>query len=71
MKLIRPKLVGSLHNELCHKMTNVFKIQKEDEISNGIKGFILSIIIAFLTSTFVFSIGVLISNSVLKAKSVG
>jgi AAA+ superfamily predicted ATPase len=37
----RPILVGSLHNELTQKMTNVFLIQKEDEISNGIKGFIL------------------------------
>ena len=37
----RPILVGSLHNELTRKIAKVFLIQKEDEISNGIKGFIL------------------------------
>ncbi|MHA1758019.1 MAG: ATP-binding protein [Promethearchaeota archaeon] len=37
----RPTLVGSLHNEITRKIVKIFLIQKEDNIANGIKGFIL------------------------------
>lgn len=41
MNLKRPVLVGNLHNEICQRMTKVFTIQKENDIQNGIRGFIL------------------------------
>lgn len=40
-KLNAIELVGELHNSICNKITNIFLIQKNDEIANGIKGFIL------------------------------
>jgi len=41
MKLQRPILIGTLHNEIGQKMTKIFSVQKSQAISDGIKGFIL------------------------------
>lgn len=41
MKLKRPILIGDLHNSISQKMTKIFTKQKEDNILNGIRGFIL------------------------------
>ncbi|MHA1230954.1 MAG: ATP-binding protein [Candidatus Helarchaeota archaeon] len=41
MKLKSIELIGELHNEICNKITNIFLIQKRNEISNGIRGFVL------------------------------
>ena len=41
MKLKRPVLIGTLHNEIGLKITKIFSIQKSQAISDGVKGFIL------------------------------
>jgi len=41
LKLKSIELIGELHNEICNKITNIFLIQKRNEISNGIRGFVL------------------------------
>lgn len=41
MKLQRPILIGTLHNEIGKKIVKLFSVQKSQAISDGIKGFIL------------------------------
>lgn len=41
MDLRKPALIGTLHNEIGQKITKIFSIQKDQSISDGIKGFIL------------------------------
>lgn len=41
MKLQRPVLIGVLHNEISQKIVKIFSVQKNQEISDGVKGFIL------------------------------